>query len=238
MFEITADFDRLERALTDLAQRQLPFAMATALNETAKEVLADVRKEMSENFDNPTPWTLNAFFVQRASKRKLVARVRRKIPQRGRHYLETQEEGGARPQTGFEKLVASRMKYGGIIRTITPAKGARLNKYGNMSPGQRNKILSAVKAQRDSSANTTKESRQKHKRRAGYFVPRPGSKLSPGIYRRSPGGKKITKVMHFSDDAANYQARFDFDGVSQAMASRKFPQNFARAMKRAIATAR
>ena len=193
---------------------------------------------MSDAFDSPTPWTLNAFFVQRASKRNLVARVRRKTPQRGRHYLETQSTGGARPQTGFEKLLSSRLKYGGIIRTVTPAKGARLNKYGNMSPGQRNQILSGVKAQRDSTANTTKESRQRNKRRAGYFVPRPGSKLSPGVYKRSPAGKKISKVLHFSDGSADYRKRFDFENSAQTVVRRKFSQNFARAMKRAIATAR
>lgn len=155
MFKIEANFRQIERMLSDMQDKQIPFAMMLAVNDTAKDAHEEIQREMKTAFRNPTPWTQRAFFVKRATKTNPVAVIRRKDAPRGRHYLGVQARGGPRPQTGLERLVSSRLKYSGIVRTITPAKGARLNKYGNMSPGQRNQILSAIKSQRDPTTNTT-----------------------------------------------------------------------------------
>ena len=237
MIDIKADFDAADRMLSDIGRKHLPYAMAMAINDAASDALKVAQDEMRTAFDRPTRWTMNAFYVRRAWKSHLVATIVRKDAQRGRHYLEVQAKGGVRPQTALEKLVSSRVKYSGIIQTITPAKGARLNSNGNWSPGQRNQVLSAIKSQRDSAANTTKESRQRNKRRAGYFVPRDGSRLSPGVYQRMARGK-VKKIVHFSPNAARYTAAFRFSAAVEAEGRRVIEKHFARRLKEAIATGR
>jgi len=118
VLEISADFDRLERALTDVALRQLPFATAMALNDTAKDVQEAEEQELVEELDKPTPFTRRGVYVQRASKRRLSARVGIKRIQAG--YLNLQVTGGTRKPKGRALVV--------------PVK-ARLNKYGNMPKG-------------------------------------------------------------------------------------------------------
>lgn len=225
--------DKLNR----VEKSQVSFALSVAINDTAKEAVEDIKTEMKSVFDTPVRWTLNAFFVKRGTKRKPVAVIRRKDAQRGRHYLEVQSKGGARPQTGLEKGLGSRLAYAGIVRTVTPTSKARKTKAGNWSPAQRNQVLSGIKAQRDPTANTTKASKKRNKSRAGYFVPRPGSKLSPGVYQRK-SRKKIVKILHFSDGSANYKKRLDIAKVTRTTVERRFDQNFRAALKRAVSTAR
>jgi hypothetical protein len=45
--------------LTDIEQRQIPFATVLALTETAKLVKARLEDEMRSVFDRPTPYTMN-----------------------------------------------------------------------------------------------------------------------------------------------------------------------------------
>jgi hypothetical protein len=239
MFSIKADIDAAERLLSDIGRKQLPFAMAMALNDTAASALKDVQLEINRAFVRPTRWTKNAFYVRRASKKRLSATIERKTPQSGKHYLEVQVKGGRRPQTGLEKLLVSRLKYDGIVGAVTPAKGARLNSFGNWSPAQRNQALSAVKAQRDATANTTKRSAARNKSRKGYFVPRPGSKLSPGIYARTGrNGRNVTKIVNILDAMPRYSKRFRFYEVANRSARIVFVRHFSRRLKQAMATAK
>lgn len=237
LFSISADFDAADRMLSDLGRRQLPFATAMALNDTVDDGLKAVEREIEHKFSNPTRWTKRAFYRRRATKTRLEATIRRKDAQRGRHYLEVQRKGGVRPQTGLEKLVSSRLKYAGNIRTVTPASGARLNAHGNWSPSQRNQVLSAIKSQRAGSASAATKSGGKGRKRAGYFVPRRGSKLSPGVYQRMARGK-VKKIVHFSPDVARYQGGFEFHSVVARVARRKFQDHFVKRLKFAIQTAK
>lgn len=238
MFSASVDIRKAVAKLNKAERDQVPFAMSLALNETAWDVVEDLKIEMAQVFDRPTRWTLNSMRVQRATKRKLSAVVLRKTPQRGRHYLEVQSKGGPRKQTGFERVLGSRLKYAGIVRTVTPASGARLNVSGNISPALRNRVMSSVKAQRDATSNTTRASRSRNKRRAEYFVPRANSKLSAGVWERSSNGKRIKKVLHFSDAVPNYKRRLDLRKVGQRTADRKFGPNFHKALNRALASAK
>lgn len=107
-----------ERALSDLARRQLPFATAMALNDTAKDVSEAWGKHLQRRLDRPTPFTVRSRYVRRASKRKLTATVG--IKDRQASYLKYQVEGGTRLPARRALLVPVR---------------ARLNRYGNMPRG-------------------------------------------------------------------------------------------------------
>ena len=124
----------------------------------------------------------------------------------------------------------------GIITAATPASGAKLDAYGNWSSGQRNQALSAVQAQRDKSSNTTATSRnrKRKRKRAGFFVPRANSKLSPGIWKRDPDGS-ISKVLHFTRGMPVYDERLGFfDGAAEVYQAR-LPEHLARTIAKMAA---
>lgn len=234
--KIELDTREAERAVGRVFESQIPFAMMLTLNEVGKEALDKVEAEIERTFDNPTRWTKKAFYLRRASKRKLYALIERKTAVGRRNYLETQSEGGARPQTGLEKLLSKRLPYAGIIRTVTPASGMRLNKHGNISPGQLQRVLSGVKAQRDSAQNQTKKSKARNRKRESYFVARHGGHLSPGIYSRKD--RKIKKVLHFSDSKANYRKRLDVGAPVKRVVAQDFADKLQAHLKRAIRSAK
>jgi hypothetical protein len=226
----------LRRQLTNLERAQLPFAAANALNDTAAEALSAVQDLMDVVFDRPTRFARNAFMVWRANKRTLEARVQERPSVGPRHFLKVQEAGGARPQTGLERLLSSKVATSVPLQAAVPADNARLDAFGNWSAGERNQALSGIGAQRDARANTTAASgrRSRAKGRAKYFVPKVG--LPPGIYKRDGGG--ISMVLAFTSKVPSYAPRFRFyEGVAEVWEAR-LPDHLDRRLAEAVASAR
>lgn len=67
--------DEVKSWLKSIPEKQIPFAMSKAINETAKEVKADLVNEIKKVFDRPTSYTLNSVFIKPATKRDLTAIV-------------------------------------------------------------------------------------------------------------------------------------------------------------------
>lgn len=231
MLKISLDDQALQRNLRQLADRDAKQAVAWALNDTADDVLKHVQDRMDQVFDRPTRFTKNAFMIWRAKPNDLEASVLERPTVGARHYLKTQELGGQRGQTGLEALLSSRLSYAGIIQSVMPAGGARLDAYGNWSNAERNQALSAVQSQRDASTNTTAASRKRHRKRAGFFVPREGSSLSPGIWKRAGDGT-ISKVLHFSAVAPAYTKRLGFQDGAEEVYRAQLPGHLARTFER------
>lgn len=194
-------------ALQQLAERDIRIAGTWALNDMAAEIREDVFDRMNVIFDRPTRWTLNAFEVVRARPTDLQASVRQRSGSASRHYLRVEEEGGPRPKTGFEMLLSRSLAYEGVIQSIIPGDNARLDAHGNWMQAERNRAMSDIAAQRDGAANSTAASRQRHRRRARYFVPRKG--LTPGIYKREANGN-VGIVAVISAKVPVYQQRLGF----------------------------
>ena len=234
-----ADVRAFQEKLKEVENRKVPMAARWALNDVAFEVLKENRALMQRVFDRPTPFTLNAFFVRKATLDNLSAVVERKTAQAGRHFLEVQSDGGPRKMTGVERLMTQRLKYSGVIQAVLPTKHLKRNQYGNVSPGLLNRIISSVQAQGDSSANTTADSRAranggKKRRRAEYFVPRADSKLTAGVYERSGADQSIKKVLAFSEAAPSYSERFPMEENAQKVASEAIDEAFERGFRRAM----
>lgn len=220
MLKLSVDDQEVQRALKNLSERDVKVAITWALNDTAEEVLKHVQDRIGQVFDRPTRFTKNAFTVRGARPSRLEAEVTERPSVGRRHYLKVQEFGGARGRTGLEALLSSRLAYDGSIQAAVPASGAKLDAYGNWSTGERNQALSAVQSQRDQTANTTDASKRRNRKRAGFFVPRQGSNLSPGIWKRNPDGS-IQKVLHFTSVAPVYRERLGFfDGAAEVYADR------------------
>lgn len=232
---VTWDGAALERALMNVVERQLPFAVSQALTDAAKDGRDAAVAEMGRVFDRPTPFTLNAFEVKPARKDDPVAEVRQKASSGRKHYLRVEAHGGPRPQTALEKLLAMKLPFGGVLQAILPADNARLDQYGNWSSGQRNDVLSALQAQRDRWANRTADSQARKKRRSAYFVPKSG--LPPAVYERKASGQ-LGVVLAFTSKVPVYEDRFPFERVVLDRAAATFPDHMARRWAAALASAR
>lgn len=104
-------------------EKQMPFAIAKALTDTAKDVQTELMRTMPQVLDRPTKFTQRAFGVEKATKRSLQSRVFIKRIQA--EYLRWQVEGGTRRDSG---------KGFGV-----PRKRKR-NQYGNI-PGRRKGLV-------------------------------------------------------------------------------------------------
>lgn len=228
---ITSNMAEVRRDLSDLAQRQWPYALARGINETGKVVLEENRKAMGAVFDRPRAFTLNAFWWKPATKARPEGSLQRKDMIGRRHYLEVQEDGGARPHTGIESLLAAR--YPGV-GFVTPAKGAPLDGSGNLSGGTVQRMLSQLGAQRDATANQTEASKARAGRsRPTYFVPRRGQ-LSPGVWHRQ--GKVLKRLLTFNVKPPAYRARLKFFERAERIGARVLPGKLAEALTAALAS--
>ena len=234
MFHLQINHAEFDRALEGLSEKRIPWAAANALNDTAKDVLTHMQDRMEVVFDRPTRFTKNAFMVWKANPRTMTAAVQERPSVGQRHFLKVQERGGARGATGLESLLSSRLAYEGVLRAAIPADGAKLDAFGNWSTGERNQVLSALGAQRDTRSNATTASRKRNKKRANYFVPKHG--LTPGVYRREASGA-LNIVLAFVDHAPVYERRLGFyDGAAEVFEDR-LPINLRASLERELAKA-
>lgn len=82
-----------------MVEKQVPFAAAVALTQTAKDAQKVVTDRLERIFDRPTPWTKNSITIVSAKKTNLEALVLVKDLQA--QYLAIQETGGIRtPRPG------------------------------------------------------------------------------------------------------------------------------------------
>lgn len=183
--------DEVKSWLKSIPEKQIPFAMSKAINETAKEVKADLVSEMKKVFDRPTSYTLNSVFIKPATKRDLQATVG--IKESGgkgtpaSKYLAPQVFGGSRRFKRSERaLQMAGLLPSGMYWSI--GKGAELDAYGNIPGGKMTQILSVLKASVDTSQNMTARSRVKNKKPRDFFVvTKKRGGLAPGVWERLPG---------------------------------------------------
>lgn len=240
-------------------EKQLPFAMARALTKTAQDVQAAERQEMKDVLHNPTPYTLRALYLKRATKQSLRAEVWLKDDYGTKaHYLMPLIRGGARPLKRFEAMLRA-IGYMRADERAVPAAGAQMDAYGNMNRGQLTKILSQLRAHTLSGydANATNSKRSRAKRaQVEYFVSGgPGTKrTTPGSRRHGPGqaqqhlprgvwmrrrfaiGSSVKPVLLFVDHAS-YTRRFDFYGVAERTIAKRFPHHMNESADIALRTA-
>ena len=75
MLSIRVDDREMRKAFKQLRERQIPYAIAGALNDIAEHARQDIVANMQQVFDRPTKFTLNTFYTQKASPKRLTATV-------------------------------------------------------------------------------------------------------------------------------------------------------------------
>lgn len=227
-------------------KKQIPFAISKALNDVAVMVKNAERKEMESVFDNPTPYTLNSVFFKKATKQKLEAHIIvRNEAAKGTppvKFLEPQIFGGTRRAKSSELQLREK----GLMDNNmfwAPGSGARLNKYGNISPGQIVQILSALKSFREagyaanySEGNTVGKRKSKNPLATKIFVQKEwGKALYPGVYQRTKTGLK--PILIFLENP-QYKERFNFFKVGEQVYDTNFENKFNEAIQYALATSK
>ena len=253
MLEINIDnLDRLQDRIAH-AIRDMPKIVRNAINDTAFNVRVAEQAEIAVSFSNPTNWFKKTIYVTKAKTENLNAAVGPSdyFSRGGFHENQTPWQqvmkhnvyGGTRNFKSFEK----RLHRAGILPQgwfAVPGEGARLNQYGNMSPGEIVQILTYVNAM-DAYAgdNTSRINRLTNRQNAmdrrgeAYFAVIPGragrtEHLKPGIYKRFRNGT-IKPILVFVRNVT-YRRRMDWFGVADRTAGQHFPAHFEREWQRVM----
>lgn len=258
----------LARDFTDLEQRQLPFAMRQAVNQTAFGIRQAWQREAGRVFDRPTRMTINAVQYRKAGAvgggrdvmggvahhptRTAAAEVYiRDEAHKGTppsKYLLPQVEGGARRHKGMERLLQAK----GILPAgmfAVPGRGAQLDQHGNVRSGQVRQILSQLGAgmeagyvSNESEALRGRRVRRQKKRGGGgrYFAlsSRRG-RLLPGLYERIVTGfGSAVRSIFIFTRAPQYQPRYDIYDLARREWNKLMPFHFNRELRKAVETAK
>ena len=144
------NYKQLEKSLSDTANKQLPFAMARALTDLAKNVRDAERDALHTVFDRPTSFTQNSVGFKPANKKTLTAEVF--VKDIAAEYLEPYEFGGEN-KLNSEALIKpvnyTKNQYGNVNRNtikrlrnksnIYIGKIGEVNGVWERSPAQKNK---------------------------------------------------------------------------------------------------
>lgn len=230
--------------LSDLEERQIPFAAALALTSTAQSVEERLVSEMRVVFDRPTPWTLNSLRVFPATKEKLVARVWMKDEadksSPATKWLTPEIYGGARPDKRAEVMLKQR----GLLpdgKYVVPGAGAKLDRYGNIPRGLLTKVMSGVGGftQQGFDANATNSKRSRAKGNAKrYFVMYDSDRKPIGIAERTGKGRASVAMLLAFVSRPSYRKAFDFFAIAEREAEHQLPIQWRLAVARAIGTRR
>lgn len=227
--KVSVDGSALSQGLSILTASELPSAMARALNNTASAAKQAVRSRMLEVFDNPNPWTKNAFFVRPATPQNMQAWVATRDFAPGGtaayDYLRPEIFGGPRPMKKSEKALRP------IVgdQYWVPGRGAPLDAYGNIQRGEIVRILSRLGLMQDPLQNMTDRTAKRLARkglnargqRSEYFIAREkGNGRAKGIYKligpgnvvpilifvRQPSYRAVLPVEQIVQDAVDQNA--------------------------------
>lgn len=234
LLSVRADVKEVERWLTRLERQQLPFATALALTRTAQHIQRKtIPAILPRVFERPTRWTQQGFFIEPARKTKLQASINIKDRPQGSgtpafNYLAIQQSGGQRRRAKGHEVALRALGVLGRNEFTSPGRGMRLTRSGDLSKGVYQKIISDVK-----STLGRRRGQGEPLKNTYFFHPN----LKPkGIYIRTGKRGKLRLALIFLD-SQTYSPIFDFPSIVERAARKRFPIEFRRSMKRAIATA-
>lgn len=237
------DSRTVKAALSALQPRQWAFATAMALTQTAKHVKGAELETMRGVFDRPTPFTMNALYIQGATRDRQEARVWFKdFAPKGTpagKYLLPQVHGGQRPDTRFERSL-QRAGYLSRGKQLVPASGASRDAYGNVHRTLFTRILSQLRASADPAQNTPRRKNRRQRARGGtFFYGNPGGR-GRGVWARYnfAFGNTVRPIFIEMRQRPTYRARFAFFTVAERVADQRIGDEFNKAAQETLRTAR
>lgn len=215
-------------------EKQVPYTLATAINNTAFQMRGRLGAELASRLDRPTRWTTGAVRVEKATKGNLVATVL--VNASGRpggsqaELLRQQFTGGGRAPKLYERALRSQGLLGPGEFTV-PGAGVSLDANGNPRRSQLLQILKALGGQK---AQATKR-RSKTLLAGTIFWSRGDKGLAKGAWQKVAGGVKPLLIVVTS---TTYRQRVPFHQIAREEFDRRWPGNAQAAVQRAIETAK
>jgi len=200
-----------------------------------------VQADMQREFDRPTPFTLKSVFIKPATKQNLRAMVYIKDRPTGKNPKALNEilghefSGGTRERKRLEVWL-ERAGFISANEYVVPGEGAKLDRYGNMSRGQVQQVLSQLRAGPDATAYKSNSTRSKRNvKRAGEFFWSRGGKFPRGAWMRNGASvKPILLVIK----APVYRQRINMNAIVSRVIDTRFEAEFRKNLNEAIRTAR
>ncbi|MFT9016426.1 MAG: hypothetical protein ABF990_11910 [Acetobacter sp.] len=215
---IKIDSKAVQKQLSDMS-RQIPFALATAVNDLAFKVMRSENQGMVDLFANPRPFTQRATQVEkRASKSDLFAVVSLRPAQE--RYLLPYEDGGEHATSGN----------GG--RLLVPVDGP-VDQYGQIPKG----MLARLLARPDVFAGTVKGIAGIWQRPA-RGTRRDGRRGSKGALQKAHEKKTPLKLLYVWKANTDVTKRLGFVEKARRVVAADGPASIAAAIQKAIRTAR
>lgn len=201
---VHVDVRRLTRNLGALADRQIPFATAQALNALGKIVKDKETENLKATFPTLTPFTAHSVALLKANKGNPTVTIL--IKDRAATYLDPYETGGRRVLNS---------------RALLNPKGVNLNQYGNIPKGR----LAALRGRADVFIGAVKRDGRSI---SGVWQRIPASKGVPAKLKlliRFGDAMPVKQRLHYQSKgravvAANFDQCFQ-DAMARAMATAK-----------------
>lgn len=226
------ELEKQARAIRDRVDRNLKFAIARGLTQTARFASEEMTKQIPQIFDRPTPFTKRAMAFTPATRSSQEARVFVRDVQA--QYLMRQEKGGTRmPEPGSP---------------INVPVGINLNRYGNIARGNIGR-----KRQRPDVFVSRGTGKTQHLppglyQRAEVTRRRGGAKGTGGPLRQGGRGKKVggkaakgatsLKLLVSFERAASYAPRLGFRDRVERIVKDSLRQNIVDSIADAMRTMR
>lgn len=217
MVSLRVDLSAVNREMDRIVQKQVPFALALALNDTVEDVDGAWKEDLERDLENPTPFTKKGTFKRRASKRRLMGQVGFKPIQS--QYLALQVDGGVRKPKG---------------RALIVPAGIRLNKYGNITRG----AVAKAGQKATTFVASSSDPKTRHLKPGIYDRPKRGRYRAGGSGRKNRGKVKGPKMLISFKSKASYRKRLDLNGTASAKVDEVFGNHFDLRFRAAVATAK
>lgn len=229
--------------------RSVTGSAAIAATRTMNAIRPKLQRHLEERLDRPTRFTLNAFQTvpARLGDRRPDAQIRLRDFRGGRHYLTTLDRGITRTSKGLEQALrrAGRLGSDEYLVQGDEGTGVPIDRFGNVPRRALQIILSDLKAQQDRSANSTRDSRARRRRRSSrsvrgtFFVVQsrfyaPDAALPPGIYLKQPDGE-LDLWFHIVNAPPGYRDILDMPETARREAVEQYPREFRRAFAEGVA---
>jgi hypothetical protein len=251
MLKIELDTSLARKALSDLATKQVPFALSLATNTLSKEIIGHESALMRSVFDRPTPFAESGLRIKKvATKADPAAEIGFKdvfgrMGDAVESALAPHIPGypSERRQKGMERWLKARgfMDEG---EWLVPSRTMRLDRFGNVPGSVASKMLAdvgAYNAIRNPGARVTTKA-GKGRYIFGEVNARKGGTVK-GIWQVQGGREKYATgrwklQMVVVKKRPTYRKRFDFYGEAERFAARNYAKHLVAAMDRAVQTAR
>lgn len=246
--KIGVKIEGLDAAMAALSGqgKQVRFAAARALTQTAHKVNADIKDELRNNIQGgPTAFTLRAFKVTGARRDNLEATValRHDAPEGGTTYAKALQHLFTGGRRDFKKLEGW-LRGKNIIPAgmmAVPGPKAPLDSRGNFRKAALAEMLGIITSQIRNLQSIRKSGAGKAPKAVGFFIARPGDRSgrTPGIWRRITTGNSSAVepwIMFISPMA--YRRKFDLEAIAKKTVAQTFQANFQKSLADALRTAK